>query len=58
MSTSLRVSIIDLDVSLLTRVTEREPFYCVEGGGVGDGCDVECEHDGSGQQAWIYWGRA
>ena len=33
---------------------EWESFYCVEGGSIGDGCNVECECDGSGYQAGIH----
>ena len=40
------------------RFIERESFYGIESGGIGDGCDIEHECDGSGQQAGIYWGRA
>ena len=28
---------------------EREPFYCIECRGIGNGRDVEHEHDGNGQ---------
>ena len=31
------------------RFIEGKSFYCIEGGGISDGHNVECEYDGSRQ---------